>query len=305
MPYITSMESVVMRPQLRRGKRVVALAAAGALLAACSDRMSPPAPPLSQAQADSIGAVVTADVENELDAGTAASGIGFVPGAPFSGSPLSLSTCQPQIAPTPAVNSDADRVPDSIRVTFTDCVIGFRRGADTVRGMIDIVDPTPLATDGSVKLVFAGLARMFVGRDGQRASVTQNGSREAIRDADTLSQTETGFRTDYVFGNGATVTHVRDWSIVFGADVAGAIVRDAPLPSGALSIDGSSTIARNGTTTFDLQVSTPTDLHYNASCSDRPRFDAGTLIAMVTRQGTTTTVTIAFTACGQYTVTRS
>ncbi|MGE5758781.1 MAG: hypothetical protein ACM37V_00315, partial [Gemmatimonadota bacterium] len=77
-----------MRPQLRRGKRVVALAAAGALLAACSDRMSPPAPPLSQAQADSIGAVVTADVENELDAGTAASGIGFVPGAPFSGSPL-------------------------------------------------------------------------------------------------------------------------------------------------------------------------------------------------------------------------
>jgi hypothetical protein len=305
MLYIITMESVTMRSQPRRGLWVVALAAAGALLAACSDRMSPAPPPLSQAQADSIGSVVTADVENELDAGTAASGIGFVPGAPFSGSPLSLSTCQPQIAPTPAVNSDADRVPDSIRVTFADCVIGFRRGADTVRGVIDIVDPTPQATDGSVKLVFASLARIFVGRDGQWASVTQNGSREAIRDADTLSQTETGFRTDYVFGNGATVTHVRDWSIVFGADVAGSIVRDAPLPSGTLSIDGSSTIARNGTTTFDLQVSTPTVLHYNASCSDRPRFDTGTLIAMVTRQGTTTTVTIAFTACGQYTVTRS
>jgi len=282
------------------------LVTAGAVFAACSDQTSPPAPALTQAEADSIGAVVTADVENELDAGSAASGIGFVPGAPFSRALLSLSgSCTPDIAPQPVVNSDADRVPDSIRVTFTDCVIGFRRGADTVRGLIDIIDPTPQGTDGSIRLAFTDLVRVFVGRDGLWASVTQNGSREAIRDTTTLSQTEAGFRTDYVFGNGATATHVRDWSIVFTADVAGSIVRDAPLPSGTLSIDGTSTIARNGSIIFDLEVSTPTDLHYNATCTDRPRFDQGTLIAAVTRGGTTTTVTIQFTACGQYTVTRS
>lgn len=295
-----------MNSRLRRGGIAVALAvAAGAVFAACSDRMSPPAPALSQAEADSIGAVVAADVESELDAGSATSGIGFVPGAPFPGAPLLVSSCQPQIEPAPAVNSDADRVPDSIRVTFTNCVVGFRRGADTVRGMIDIVDPTPQGTDGSIKLVFTDLTRIFVGRDGRRASLTQNGNREAIRDTTTLSQTETGFRTDYVFGNGATTTHVRDWTITFEADVAGSIVRDAPLPSGTLSIEGSSTISRNGTTIFELQVSTPTDLHYNATCTDRPRFDKGTLVATVTRRGATTTVTIEFTACGQYTVTRS
>ena len=294
-----------MNSLLRRGAMAVLVMAAGAVFAACSDQTSPPAAALSQAEADSIGAMVTADVENELDAGSASSGIGFVPGAPFSRALLLTSNCTPDIAPQPVVNSDGDRVPDSIRVTFTDCVIGFRRGADTVRGMIDIIDPTPQGTDGSLKLTFTDLVRVFVGRDGLWASVTQNGSREAIRDTTTLSQTETGFRTDYVFGNGAAATHVRDWSIVFTADVAGSIVRDAPLPSGTLSIDGTSTISRNGSIVFDLEVSTPTDLHYNATCTDRPRFDQGTLIAAVTRGGTTTTVTIQFTACGQYTVTRS
>lgn len=294
-----------MNSLLRRGAVAAAVVAAGAVFAACSDQTSPPAPALSQAEADSIGAVVTADVENELDAGSASSGIGFVPGAPFSRALLLTSSCTPDIAPLPVVNSDGDRVPDSIRVTFTDCVIGFRRGADTVRGLIDIIDPTPQGTDGSIKLAFTDLVRVFVGRDGLRASVTQNGSREAIRDTTTLSQTETDFRTDYVFGNGAAATHVRDWSIVFTADVVGSIIRDAPLPSGTLSIDGASTIARNGSIVFDLEVSTPTDLHYNATCTDRPRFDQGTLVAAVTRGGTTTTVTIEFTACGQYTVTRS
>lgn len=295
-----------MHSPLRRAVIAVVLtAAAGGVFAACSDRMSPRAPALSQAQADSVGAVITADVENELDAGTAASGIGFIPGAPLLGAPLLVSSCQPQIAPTPAVNSDGDRVPDSIRVTFTDCVIGFRRGADTVRGVIDIIDPTPQATDGSVKLSFADLMRIFVTSDGNRASVTQNGTREALRDADHLSQTETGFRTDYAFGNGGSATHVRDWTIVFTADVTGSIVRDAPLPSGTLSIDGTSSLTRNGTTTFALQVTTPSALHYNATCPDRPRFDKGELVATVTRQGATSTVTIDFTACGQYTVTKS
>lgn len=298
-----------MHSPLRRGAMAVALVmAAGALLAACSDQTSPSqAPPLTQAQADSLGVVVTADVENELDAGSASSGIGFVPGAPYSRALLSLTgNCTPDIAPQPVTNADSDRVPDSIRVTFTNCVIGFRLGADTVRGMIDIVDPTPQGTDGSLKLVFTNLDRIFVDRDGHRASVTQNGTRLAIRDTTTLSQTEVGFGTEYVFGNGATATHVRDWSVIFKADVAGSIMRDAPLPSGTLSIEGTSTITRDGNTTFQLHVSTgTTPLHYNATCLDRPRFDDGTVVATVTRQGTTSTVTIQFTGCGQYTVTKS
>src|SRR2546426_3699498 len=76
------------------------------------------------------------------------------------------------------------------------------------------------------------------------------------------------------------------------------------LPSGTLSIDGTSTWTR-GTNTYALAVSTDPLLHYNASCAVRPKFDAGTLHVTVTRNGTASNVTIAFTACGQYTVTRS
>lgn len=295
-----------MRMMLRRGPVAVALAiAAGAALAACSDHMSPQASLLSQAQADSMGEVVVADVENELDAGTAASGIGFVPGAPSSAVLSSSLRCVPVISPLPAVDADADRVPDSVRVTFTDCVIGFRRGADTIRGSIDIIDPTPMGTDRSLKLAFIDFARIFLDRHDHSASITVNGSREAIRDSDKLSQTEVGFRTDYVFGNGATASSVRNWAIAFTADVPGSIVHDAGLPSGVLTITGSSTFTRDGTTQFDLQVSTPEPLHFDATCNDRPRFSTGTLQAVVAKQGATSTVMIQFTACGQFTVTKS
>lgn len=279
---------------------------AGAVFAACSsDQTAPRTPLLSQAQADSVAAVVTADVEGELDAGTATSGFGFVPGAPFSGALPSLSgSCTPQISPLPVTNSDGDRVPDSIRIVFTACVIDFRRGADTVRGTIDLVDPTPTGTDGSIKLAFTDLTRVFVGRDDRRAAVTQNGTRLAIRDTTVLSQTETDFRTDYAFADGSAASHVRDWTAAFTADIPGSIVRDAPLPSGTLIINGSSSLTRNGTVTFDLHVTTPAALHYDAACTDRPRFTAGTLVVEVTRQGATGTITVAFTGCGQYTVTR-
>jgi hypothetical protein len=291
---------------LRRGPVSTALAIAAAVaLAACSDHVSPRTPVLSQAQADSMSQVVVADAENELDAGSATSGIGFIPGAPSRPALLSPQGCIPQISPLPVANSDADRVPDSIRVTFTDCVIDFRRGADTIRGSIDIVDPTPTGTDRSLRLVFTDFARIFVDRYDHTASITVNGSREAIRDSSQLSQTETDFRTDFVFGNGATASHVRNWAIDFTADVAGSIVHDGPLPSGVLTIAGASTFTRNGTTTFDLQVSTPTPLQFDATCTDRPRFSSGTLVAVVTKDGATSTVTIQFTACGQYTVTRS
>src|SRR5439155_215529 len=85
---------------------------------------------------------------------------------------------------------------------------------------------------------------------------------------------------------------------------ARSIQPDARLPSGTLSIDGTSTWTR-GTNSYSLTVSTDPVLHYNASCTVRPKFDAGTIKTTVTRNGTTSTVTIAFTACGQYTVTRS
>src|SRR5438105_2774013 len=88
------------------------------------------------------------------------------------------------------------------------------------------------------------------------------------------------------------------------AHQAGSIQMGSPLPSGNWSVSGSSTLT-SGTNSYSLSVSTSDPLHYNASCTVEPRFDSGTLTAVVTKGTASTTVTIQFTACGQYTVTRS
>ena len=289
-----------------RSRSLVTLAGATALcLAACSERTGPQQPALTAAQADSIGQVVVADAQAELDAATAGGGVGFVPGAPPPGLRLSTPfTCNVDISPTPPTNSDGDRVQDSVRLTFSDCVFTFRRGSDTVRGIIDVVDPTPVVTDRAIKLVFTDFARVHVNRDGLLSSILLNGSRQLIRDSAHIAQTTVDFHTDIVFKDGSTASHVRNWDNLFTADSAGAIRADAWLPSGTLTITGTSTFT-HGDRSFALDISTPTPLHFNAACDDRPKFDSGTLVAVVTRNGTTSTITITFTACGEFTLTKT
>jgi hypothetical protein len=72
-----------------------------------------------------------------------------------------------------------------------------------------------------------------------------------------------------------------------------------PLPSGTLDIAGTLAWTR-GTESLDLTVSTPTPLHYNASCTDDARrIDAGELRADGTFQGTAGYVRIRWTDCGK------
>ena len=295
-----------MNAHIPHRRLLVTLAGATVLcLAACSERTGPQQPALTAAQADSVGEVIVADAQAELDAATAGGGAGLVPGQ----SPPSLTLplpfgCQPAITPTVPGNSDADRVPDSVRLTFASCVFMLRRGSDTVRGVIDVVDPTPTVTDRAIKLAFTDFARILVDRSGRLSSITLNGSRQVIRDSAHIAQTAVDFHTDYVFRDNSLASHVRNWDVLFTADSAGAIRVDSWLPSGAVTVTGSSTFA-HGDRSLALQVTTPTPLHFNATCGDRPRFDAGTLIVVGTRAGATTTVTITFTGCGQYTITKS
>jgi hypothetical protein len=103
---------------------------------------------------------------------------------------------------------------------------------------------------------------------------------------------------------GQTATHVRDWVGKFTADVPGTIVLGNPLPAGGVVINGTSDWTKNART-WSAAVTTVTALHYNPACVDPPRFDAGELHLVVTRDLTSSIVTIQFPACGQYTVTRT
>src|SRR2546427_2192407 len=288
-------------------------AAALVFVTACNnDRsMAPATSLLSQAEAGGLAATVVADVVGEIGTatmdGSAGGGLGAT--ASFSASAPAGSTtatqCIPTESPTPVVNSDNDGVPDSVRFDYTGCVISHPLSIDSLSGTIDLIDPTKLVADHAVERVFTDFKRITVNLvSGGKSSVTENGERMASHDGTTLRSSETNFRTDYVYANGATAEHVRTWESIFTPDVAGSIMPNAVLPRGTWAGNGTSSWTR-GQNSYSLTVTTNPALHYNASCTNAPRFDAGKITAVVVRNSKTMTVTIEFTACGVYTVTRS
>jgi hypothetical protein len=287
------------RSPARLGLAVVAGAVLGS--AACSNSTAPISAALTASQSDSVATVIMADAQDEADFATASGAIGFFPGvAPALTPPPACVTR----SPLPPANSDGDRVPDSVRLAFNDCVANYALSSDTVRGTIDILDPTPSTTDHAWKHVFTDLARIHVGALGRESSITESGTRQGSGDSAQIAFTSTNFTTDYQWASGATASHVRSWSLSFTADTAGTIQPDVELPHGSLAIQGNSTWTR-GANTFAIVASTPVPLHYDPTCTVRPKFDAGTFQAVVSRNALTTNVTIQFTACGTYTVTRS
>jgi len=299
-----------------RSIRQSLLALAGAtaalvLVTACNNESgtAPTTPVMSQAQAENLATTVVADIAGEIGTATMDGAGGLAATAPFDASaPAGSATtmqCIPTETPTPVVNSDNDGVPDSVRFDYTGCVISRPLSLDSISGTIDLIDPTKLVADHAVERVFTDFRRVMVNLvSGKKSSVTDNGTRMASHDGTTLQSSETNFRTDYVFGDGSTAEHVRTWESIFTADLAGSIMRDALLPSGTWSVNGTSSWTR-GQRSYSLTVTTNPALHYNASCTAAPRFDAGKITAVVVRNSQTVTVTIEFTACGVFTVTRS
>jgi hypothetical protein len=215
------------------------------------------------------------------------------------------SQCIPAKSPAAPLDSDHDGVPDSVRFDYAGCVTSYPLAIDSLSGTIDLIDPTPLTADHAVERVFTNFRRATVNLvSSTTRALTDNGARTASHDMTILRTSETNFRTDYVYGNGATAEHVRTWTVLFTADVAGSIQPNALLPSGTWTVTGTSAWTRSHSS-YSLTVTTNPPLHYNASCTTAPQFDAGTITAVVTQGTHTMTVSIQFTACGKYTVTRS
>jgi hypothetical protein len=117
------------------------------------------------------------------------------------------------------------------------------------------------------------------------------------RDSGTLCHTDSNFHAACVFPDGTAATLVRTWTSTFTVDTPGSIQADQTLPSGTWTITGTSSWPQDGTA-CSVTVSTSRALHYNASCTATPRFDAGTVTAVVRLGGPMATVTMQFTACG-------
>jgi hypothetical protein len=278
---------------------------------ACNNDKStaPPTPLLSQAQAESLAKTVVSDIEGAVVTATMDGSASAVASAALlasaSAGTSSGSQCFPAKSPPTPIDSDQDGVPDSVRFDYTGCVLSFPLAIDSLSGTIDLIDPTKATADHAVERVFTDFRRVAVNLiSGANTAVTENGTRMASHDTTTLRSVETNFRTDYVYANGSTAEHVRTWESLFTADVPGSIQPNTLLPSGTWTVNGTSAWTRGGKS-YSLTVTTNPPLHYNASCTSAPRFDAGKITAVVVRSGQTITVTIEFTACGMYTVTRS
>jgi hypothetical protein len=277
-----------------------ALATAAAALACSENPNAMRAPSLSAAQADSVAAAVVADLDGMPEG--AVFDVLALPSGPQS--PTGTQACEPTISPFPPVNSDDDPIPDSVRVDFTGCVIEFPHETVTLFGAKDIVDLVPLVAGHHVRARFLDLGRS-VTRTGTGAtwSVTHNGVRQFSASATELDAQEIDFLSEFVFPDGATALHERDWSSTFTAD-AGLEITPRHLPAGTWIVNGTSAWTK-GERSWSLAVTNLAPLHYDPACEFRPRFDAGGVQVVATRGDQTSTVTIEFTACGQYTVTRS
>jgi hypothetical protein len=299
-----------MRRTTHAGWRLVAGTIIVALFAACTpkDSTSPQNPVLTQPQANAVAEVVTTDAVSLVGAATldVATGMPFAL-APMPGGPAmaaSSASCTPTRTPSPVTNSDADPVPDSVNIDFTGCTFTGNGQTATLSGSIDLVDPTPTVTDRAIRVRNKAFTRTVTNTTtGATRSVVENGVRSVVSTPDDIQLTE-DMTTDYTYATNATASHVRKWSATFSADQAGSIQMGSPLPSGKWNVSGSSTWT-SGTNSYALAVTTNDPLHFNASCTIEPRFDSGKLTIVVTKGTATTTVTILFTACGQYTVTRS
>lgn len=279
--------------------------AAAALVAACNNSLSPNA--LSQPEAASVAEVVTTDVAALAEGSmfNSANGVPLAIG-PMTSAPAmtSSASCTPTKSPASPTNSDADAVPDSVRFDFTGCTFVNGNYTGTLGGTIDFIDPTPTTTDFALKTRYTDFSRSVTNTvTSQTRSAVENGIRTVSGSSSQLQRTETGFQTVYTFASGATATHVRTWLATFTADVAGSIRPDS-LPNGNWNLTGTSTWT-SGALSYSLAVTTNPQLHFNATCTVEPRLDSGTLTAVVTKSSVVTNVTIQFTACGQYTVTRS
>jgi hypothetical protein len=290
------------------GAVAVALAVA---LGACSDGSGPSESSniLSQVQAGEISADVANDLDElaELSIYDQDNGVPLSVDAgarPHAGPPAACVT----VEPNPPLNSDGDAVPDSVRFIYDACI--FTRGGgvvtDSLGGTIDFLDPLPLAASLGVRHEFTDFTRKRTNTAFPLRSfvAVHNGTREWGGNADTLGHTISGFVSVWTHPSGRTTTHEKDWVAKFTATTPGTISLITPLPAGSLTLNGTgswTTLSR----TFEVAVTTVTPLVYDPACTVAPRFTAGELALVVTRNGEVTNVAIVFTACGQYTVTRT
>lgn len=209
--------------------------------------------------------------------------------------PAPMANC-PIITPNPPVDTDGDRVPDDVTVTFVlpNCSATRNGATFELTGSLHITDPS--ATDFGLRVEFTDLQHKLTQASGAFLLNRLNGPRQVLASGAgfSLSDSTTAGRESSRAG---AAQLAKAWAISFDADAGQTVSQDRRLPSGDLSVQGRTTWTRNDVS-HSFTVSTLTPLHHDASCATRPAFTSGELTVVKTGPDGTVTIHIVFNGCG-------
>jgi hypothetical protein len=315
----------------RHHDRLVRALAAGACvsaLAACSssstgNKSSGGLPP--QAVQTEVAASVASSISSEITAMTTISTSPFLalfnrvsPGGNLpainlaklltkrGGTHIREGTDCPAITPADPVDSDQDGIPDSFSEAWgSDCADTSGGETFSISGSISISDPTPNTPDLAYS---ATLDNFGIQESGSTADLTLN-INGALGVTETLSSIDVSANYSYNFAETSpqTLTEAitEKLTSTYSFAATSSLLTEAtanPLPAGTFSLSGTETFTVNSTA-YSFTVSTPTPLTVDVStCPTGPT--SGVVTVSFSGQGGSGTVTITWTACNTYTVSK-
>jgi hypothetical protein len=200
--------------------------------------------------------------------------------------------------PLPPADDDGDGVPNNLTLTFDPalCTWVSERGNATheLSGSITISDPS--TEDRGFRLSWGDF----------QARTTVDETKYFLRRINGVWQ-QVKSPTGFSLTDQTTVTHessqfpaavlAKDWQVDFVVDPGVTFSNQRGLPSGTLTVNGSTERTRNELTR-SLTVETVVPLHFNSLCTEWPKIDAGELNIVHVTPNRTTTINIVFTGCG-------
>ena len=249
-------------------------------------------------QTADIGQTARDEVESALNALTLSSILSPV-GTTQSAEEASLLApgC---VSPSSPTDSDGDGVPDDASFIFTapPCrFTGWRGGTLDIVGTLRVRDPAPTNAGFGHDATLTGLRSRFTSADAKTIyDVTRNGTRSVSGSVAGLLLTA-DLQLTRTFTGHPDATIDKQWAVNYTP--SGQLQINAPLPSGTLDIAGTVDWNR-GTEHYQLTITTPTPLHYNAGCTDTvQRIDAGEMRLAGTIEGDDGFVRVRWSECGQ------
>ena len=217
--------------------------------------------------------------------------------------PSLVAGCETRSPAQPA-DSDADRVPDSVTITYANCMTSGSNGSATVNGTVVITDGTPSAADfnfnatHSLNLVLTG-AGTHAGED---ATINLSGTRAAAGAASGSSFTiNDATANDATYTKASVTSHVSDsktWNVTYTPDTAW--TPGTAHVAGGLSVTGAWSVHVNEKSA-DATL-TSTGLRVDPACPKK--IVAGSIVATYAGSGgANATVTVSWAGCNNRTVT--